>query len=57
MCWNPKEVRDIIQQDRFHSGTKVVELVEWVAILDGAEEVKQHLFDTDDIFEHRKRVY
>ena len=45
------------KQDRFHSGTKVVEEVEWVAVLAGAEEVKQHLFDTDDMFEPRNCVY
>ena len=45
------------KQDRFHSGTKVVEEVEWVAVLAGAEEVKQHLFNTDDMFESRSCVY
>ena len=44
-------------QDRFHSGTKVVEEVEWVAVLAGAEEVKQHLSDNDDMFEPRNCVY
>ena len=42
------------KQDRFQSGTKVVE-VEWVATLAGAEEVKQHLFD--DMIEPRNCVY